>query len=103
RRRHTRCYRDWSSDVCSSDLELTYYYRFLTAEEILRFYAKIFRLPSAEADRRIDQLLKLVELEGARKRPLKTYSKGMQQRVGLEIGRASCRERGKNGEAGGLV
>src|SRR5207245_8460770 len=23
RRRHTRCYRDWSSDVCSSDLEST--------------------------------------------------------------------------------
>src|SRR5207245_8091063 len=23
RRRHTRCYRDWSSDVCSSDLDLT--------------------------------------------------------------------------------
>src|SRR5207245_3317502 len=23
RRRHTRCYRDWSSDVCSSDLTLT--------------------------------------------------------------------------------
>src|SRR3989337_3081567 len=23
RRRHTRCYRDWSSDVCSSDLEHT--------------------------------------------------------------------------------
>src|SRR6266852_8493965 len=22
RRRHTRCYRDWSSDVCSSDLEM---------------------------------------------------------------------------------
>src|SRR5207245_6998942 len=22
-RRHTRCYRDWSSDVCSSDLDLT--------------------------------------------------------------------------------
>jgi ABC-2 type transport system ATP-binding protein len=63
--------------------ELTYYYKFLTAEEILRFYAKIFRIPRAEADRRIDHLLKLVELESARKRPLKTYSKGMQQRVGL--------------------
>jgi ABC-2 type transport system ATP-binding protein len=63
--------------------ELTYYYKFLTAEEILRFYARIFRIPRAEADRRIDQLLKLVELESARKRPLKTYSKGMQQRVGL--------------------
>src|SRR5207245_4888918 len=24
RRRHTRCYRDWSSDVCSSDLERRY-------------------------------------------------------------------------------
>src|SRR5207245_3465333 len=23
RRRHTRCYRDWSSDVCSSDLAIT--------------------------------------------------------------------------------
>src|SRR2546423_3695392 len=63
--------------------ELTYYYKFLTAEEILRFYAKIFGLPSAETERRIDQLLKLVELESARKRPLKSYSKGMQQRVGL--------------------
>ena len=63
--------------------ELTYYYKFLTAEELLRFYAKIFGLPRAETDRRIDQLLKLVELESARKRPIKSYSKGMQQRVGL--------------------
>src|SRR5213594_421304 len=47
--------------------ELTYYYKFLTTEELLRFYARIFRLPRAEADRRIDQLLKLVELEPARK------------------------------------
>jgi ABC-2 type transport system ATP-binding protein len=63
--------------------ELTYYYKFLTAEEILRFYAKIFGLPRAEADRRIDDTLKLVELDSARKRLIKTYSKGMQQRVGL--------------------
>src|ERR1035441_6033037 len=63
--------------------ELTYYYKFLTAEELLRFYARIFGIRRAEADRRIDQLLKLVELESARKRPIKTYSKGMQQRVGL--------------------
>src|SRR5690554_7635454 len=26
RRRHTRCGRDWSSDVCSSDLEMRLYY-----------------------------------------------------------------------------
>ena len=63
--------------------ELTYYYKFLTAEELLRFYAKIFGLTASETSRRIEQLLKLVELEHARKRPIKTYSKGMQQRVGL--------------------
>lgn len=63
--------------------ELTYYYKFLTAEELLRFYARIFKIPSAEAENRINQVLKLVELEHARKRPIKTYSKGMQQRVGL--------------------
>jgi len=63
--------------------ELTYYYKFLTAEELLRFYARIFRIPPSEAEERITRLLKLVELESARKRLIKTYSKGMQQRVGL--------------------
>ena len=63
--------------------EMTYYYKFLTAEELLRFYARIFGIPHLEADQRIDALLKLVELEPARKRLIKTYSKGMQQRVGI--------------------
>jgi ABC-2 type transport system ATP-binding protein len=63
--------------------ELTYYYKFLSAEELLRFYAKIFRIPKRETEIRIDSVLKLVELEHARKRTIKTYSKGMQQRVGL--------------------
>jgi ABC-2 type transport system ATP-binding protein len=63
--------------------ELTYYYKFLTAEELLRYYAKLFEIPRAETEKRIDQLLKLVELEHARKRPIRTYSKGMQQRAGL--------------------
>jgi ABC-2 type transport system ATP-binding protein len=63
--------------------ELTYYYKFLTVEELLRFYARIFEIPKSETEKRIDQLLKLVELEHARKRPIRTYSKGMQQRAGL--------------------
>jgi ABC-2 type transport system ATP-binding protein len=63
--------------------ELTYYYKFLTAEELLRFYARVFGIPRNEADKRIDRLLKLVELESVRKRTIKSYSKGMQQRVGL--------------------
>lgn len=63
--------------------ELTYYYKFLNTEELLRFYARIFKIPRGERERRIDAVLKLVELENARKRLIKTYSKGMQQRVGL--------------------
>jgi ABC-2 type transport system ATP-binding protein len=63
--------------------ELTYYYKFLTGEELLRFYAKIFGIPPAETGKRIDAVLRLVELDPARKRQIKTYSKGMQQRIGL--------------------
>ncbi len=63
--------------------ELTYYYKFLSAEELLRFYARIFEIPRAEREARIDKVLRLVELDSARKRLIKTYSKGMQQRVGL--------------------
>jgi ABC-2 type transport system ATP-binding protein len=63
--------------------ELTYYYKFLTAEELLRFYGRIFEIPRRELNQRIEKVLKLVELEPVRKRLIKTYSKGMQQRVGL--------------------
>jgi ABC-2 type transport system ATP-binding protein len=63
--------------------ELTYYYKFLNTEELLRFYARIFRIPRQEREERINDVLKLVELDHARKRLIKTYSKGMQQRVGL--------------------
>src|SRR5207249_3620517 len=33
--------------------EMTYYYKFLTAEELLRFYTRIFKIPKAERERRI--------------------------------------------------
>jgi ABC-2 type transport system ATP-binding protein len=63
--------------------ELTYYYKFLTGRELLRFYAKLFELPRDKAETRIDELLKLVEMTQAADKPIRTYSKGMQQRVGL--------------------
>jgi ABC-2 type transport system ATP-binding protein len=63
--------------------ELTYYYKFLTAEELLRFYARLFDLPRDVTDRRVDQLLRLVELDAVRRKPIRHYSKGMQQRIGL--------------------
>jgi len=63
--------------------ELTYYYRFLTPEELLRFYGRIFRIPKDQLEKRIDAVIKLVDLGQARKRQIKTFSKGMQQRIGL--------------------
>src|ERR1700742_4569761 len=38
--------------------ELTYYYKFLTVEELLRFYAQVFGMSRKETDVRIEQLLK---------------------------------------------
>jgi ABC-2 type transport system ATP-binding protein len=63
--------------------ELTYYYKFLSAEELLRFYGKLFRLSRRVLEERMDSVLKLVGLDQARRRPIRSYSKGMQQRVGL--------------------
>jgi ABC-2 type transport system ATP-binding protein len=63
--------------------EMTYYYKFLTPEELLRFYGKLFRIPKDALEKRIDDILKMVELHEARKRQIKTFSKGMQQRAGL--------------------
>src|SRR5438128_5487425 len=46
RRRHTRCYRDWSSDVCSSDLRITSstIARLLEEEVILPQHGSMTRL-----------------------------------------------------------
>lgn len=63
--------------------ELTYYYKFLTAEELLRFYARVFEIPKRLRELRINQALNIAGLESARSRLIRTYSKGMQQRVGL--------------------
>ncbi len=63
--------------------ENPYFYRHLTGEETLRFYGRLCGLEKAELKTRIDELLKLVDLEHARDRRLGGYSKGMLQRIGL--------------------
>ncbi len=63
--------------------EESYLYKFLNAEEILDFYAKLFDIPKKERKRLIDVLLHDVGLYPHRKRPLHQYSKGMLRRIGL--------------------
>jgi ABC-2 type transport system ATP-binding protein len=63
--------------------ENPYFYKFLTAEETLRFYGNICALRGRRLDSRINELLSLVGLEEARHRRVGGYSKGMLQRIGL--------------------
>jgi len=55
----------------------------LTAVEFLEYMAAIKGLDSKSAKRRIDELLLLVNLKDAARRPLGGYSGGMKQRVGI--------------------
>ncbi|GAN32577.1 MAG: ABC transporter ATP-binding protein [Candidatus Brocadia sp. AMX2] len=85
--------KSWLLGYPSSDLqtkskigflpEESYLYKFLNAEEILDFYAKLFDISKKERKRRIDVLLHDVGLGHYRKRPLNQYSKGMLRRIGL--------------------
>src|SRR5688572_33048907 len=63
--------------------EESYLYRFLTAEETLDFYGRLFDMPAKVREERVDSLIKLVGLDRARKRQLQEYSKGMTRRIGL--------------------
>jgi ABC-2 type transport system ATP-binding protein len=64
--------------------EESYLYRFLDGEETLRFYGRLFKIPSKELRKRVPALLDVVGLdEKARKRKLREYSKGMARRIGL--------------------
>ena len=59
------------------------FYDYLSAEEYLRFVGKVFKMPEGLLARRTVESLKRLELWDARKRPIRGYSKGMVQRVGL--------------------
>jgi ABC-2 type transport system ATP-binding protein len=58
-------------------------YPHLTAREFLSYLAAVKGLPARPARRRIDELLELVNLTEAAKRPLGGYSGGMLRRVGI--------------------
>jgi ABC-2 type transport system ATP-binding protein len=63
--------------------ENPYFYDYLTAVEFLDFYARLFGLPAEVRAERIPRLLKLVSMDRAAGLPLRKFSRGMLQRVGL--------------------
>jgi ABC-2 type transport system ATP-binding protein len=63
--------------------EQPYFYDYLTAAELLDYFARVHNLTAADRRDRIAWMLKKVGLETAGKIQLRKYSKGMLQRVGL--------------------
>ena len=63
--------------------EQPYFYDYLTAGEVLDYFARFHNYSAAERGERVQGMLKKVGLETAGKIQLRKYSKGMLQRVGL--------------------
>jgi ABC-2 type transport system ATP-binding protein len=59
------------------------FYDFMTAREYLRFVGNIFGMSTAAVDNESNRVLSLLELIEAADRPIRGYSKGMVQRLGL--------------------
>jgi ABC-2 type transport system ATP-binding protein len=63
--------------------EQPYFYDYLSAPELLGYYAQLSGVPTAERKHRIDEMLAKVGLPDVGKKQLRKFSKGMLQRVGI--------------------
>ena len=63
--------------------ENPYFYDHLTPEELLNYAGRLFAIGKDDLRRRVNQLLERVGLTESRKVPLRKFSKGMVQRVGI--------------------
>jgi len=61
-----------------------HFYEHMTARQTLRFVASLFfKGPKKAIEERIDEMLELVDLSGKADRPIKTFSGGERQRLGI--------------------
>ena len=63
--------------------ERPYFYEHVSARELLHFYGQLYDVPRAVREERATKLLERVDLTRFADVPLRKYSKGMLQRVGL--------------------
>lgn len=63
--------------------EQPYFYDYLTAPELLSYYAKLSGIPAGDRKQKVESVLERVGLRNIAKVQLRKFSKGMLQRVGL--------------------
>ena len=63
--------------------EQPYFYDYLTARELLEYYAQLSGVPAKERSHRVGEMLGRVGLRDAASVQLRKFSKGMLQRVGI--------------------
>lgn len=63
--------------------ENPYFYSYLTAGEFLDFFGRLFHLTAKERKDRAGELLQMVSLGDAGDKPIRKFSKGMLQRLGI--------------------
>ncbi|HUT78619.1 MAG TPA: ABC transporter ATP-binding protein, partial [Polyangia bacterium] len=63
--------------------ESPYFHEYLTPRELLEFYGRLLGMTGSEIRRQRDELIEQVGLADAARRPLRRFSKGMLQRIGL--------------------
>lgn len=63
--------------------ELFRFHDWLTGEEVLDLHARLYGMDTAERQRRIPEVLDLVGMYDRRRERMRSYSKGMQQRIGI--------------------
>lgn len=63
--------------------ELFRFYDWLSARELLMSFVKMHRIPAREQKRAVDRALSLTGLQGRERDLIRSFSKGMQQRLGL--------------------
>src|SRR5947209_5603830 len=92
RRRHTRYWRDWSSDVCSSDLDPQLRLQIHTQKQtkVLQ-WLKTEIYSSSEI---LARVLGLNHRQSLHKLLMTMQEQGLIRYAKVQIGRASCRERG---------
>jgi ABC-2 type transport system ATP-binding protein len=79
--------RDWQDPEVKAQIgflpEQPYFYDYLTAHELLNYYAQLSGVPAQDRKRRIDEVLSRVGLTDVKGLQLRKFSKGMLQRAGI--------------------